>query len=101
MKVNIIYQDNTNTMKLQNNAKSGSGKRARNYDIKHFDVTDLIGRDEVQVIYCPTDDILGDYMAKPLVGSKFVKFRDLIINLSKKDHRVGQQDCVEELHKEY
>ena len=50
VKVNIIYQDNTSTMQLQKNGEARSGKRTRNYDIKYFYVTYLIGRDEVQVI---------------------------------------------------
>ena len=101
VKINIIYQDNISTIKLQKNGKSVSGKRTWYYDIKYFYVTDLTGRDKVQLIYCPTDDILGDYMTKLLVGSKFVKFRDLIMIFSNKYHRVGQQECVGELHKNY
>ena len=101
MKVNIIYQNNTRTMKMQNNGKSSSGNKTRHFDIKYFYVPNLIGRDEVQVIYCPTNDMLGDYMTKPLVGSNFVRFKDLIMNMSKKYHRVGQQECVGELREEY
>ena len=101
VKVNIIYQDNTSTMKLQNNGKASSGKRKQQYDIKYFYVTDLIGRDEVQVIYCPTNYMVGDYMTKPLVGSRFVKFRYLIVNLSKRYHQVCQQECVGGLRKQY
>ena len=86
VKVSIICQDNTSTMKLQKNVKPRSVKRTQHYDIKYFCVADLIRRDEVQVIYCPNDDMLGDYMTKPLVGSKFVKFRDLIMNFSNKYH---------------
>ena len=63
-------------------------------DIKLFYITDLIDREEVQVRYCPTDDMIADYMSKPLVGAKFEKFRDLIMNLSNK-HPIGQQECVE------
>jgi hypothetical protein len=60
IKLNIIYQDNTSTMKLEKNGKSSSGKRTRHFDIQYFYVTDLIGRDEVEVIYCPTDDMIAD-----------------------------------------
>ena len=84
VKVNIIYQDNTSTTKLQKNGKTISRRRTRHYDIKYFYVTYLIIRDKVQVIYCPTNDMLGDYMTKPLVGSNFVRFKDLIMNMSKK-----------------
>jgi hypothetical protein len=94
VKLNIIYQDNTSTMRLENNGKASSGKRTRHFDIKYFYVTDLIGRDQVEVIYCPTDDMLADYMTKPLTGSKFHYFRDLIMNLTGKSHQIGQQECV-------
>jgi hypothetical protein len=96
VRLNIVCQDNTSTMKLAKNGKASSGKRTRHFDIKWFYVTDLINRDEVDVRYCPTDDMLGDYMTKPLVGAKFHKFRDLIMNLSGKHHRDGQQECVGE-----
>ena len=36
------------------------------------------------------------YMTKPLVGAKFKLFRDLIMNLSGKYYRIGQQEIVEE-----
>ena len=94
VKVNIIYQDNIITIKLKNNGEAKSGKRTRHYDIKYFYVMDLIRRDTVQVIYCPTDVMLGDYMTNTLVGSKFVKFRDLNMNLSNKYHRFGQKECA-------
>ena len=80
VKQNIIFQDNTSTMKLQNNGKLSSGKRTRHFDIKLFYITDLISRDEVMVKYCPTDDMIGDYMSKPVVGAKFEKFREKIMN---------------------
>jgi hypothetical protein len=94
VKLNVVCQDNSSTMRLENNGKASSGKRTQHFHIKWFYITDLIARDEVAVRYCPTDDMIGDYMTKPLVGAKFYKFRDLIMNLSGKHHRVGQQECV-------
>ena len=28
---------------------------------------------------CPTDEMIGDFMTKPLQGSKFMKFRKIIM----------------------
>ena len=81
IKLNIIFQDNTSTIKLQENGKVSSGKRTRHFDIKLFYVTDLISRDEVTVKYCPSDKMIADYMSKPLMGAKFKEFRNLIMNL--------------------
>ena len=81
VKLNILFQDNTSTMKLHKNRKLSSGKRTRHFDIKLFYITDLISRDEVLVEYCPSDDMIADYMSKPLMGAKFKEFRNLIMNL--------------------
>ena len=94
VKLNLLYQDNTSSMKLEINGNESSGKRTRHFDIKIFYVSDLVSRDEVEVKYCPTDEMIADYMTKPLVGSKFKRFRDLIMNLSGISHQVGQQECV-------
>ena len=81
VKLNIVYQDNESAIKLERNGKESSGKRTRHFDIRYFYVTDLISRKEVQVEYCPTDDMLADYMTKPTVGSKFNNFRSSIMNI--------------------
>ena len=94
VKLNVIYQDNTSTMKLVNNGKASSGKRTRHFDIKLFYITDLIAKDEVSIEYCPTDKMIADYMSKPLTGSRFKEFRDLILNMSRKPYHIGQQECV-------
>ena len=57
-------------------------------------VTSASGSGDVEVVYCPTDEMIADYNTKALVGKKFVKFQDLIMNLSNKPHLVGQQECV-------
>jgi hypothetical protein len=41
VKLNIINQDNTSTIKLEKKEKASSGKRMRHFDIKYFYVTDL------------------------------------------------------------
>ena len=38
--------------------------------------------------------MIADYMTKPLMGTKFKVFRDLIMNFTNKAHRFGQQECV-------
>ena len=77
---NIIMRDNISSMKLENNGKTSSGKRTRHFDIKYFYITDLIARKEVTIQYCPTDDMVADYMTKPLSGAKFHKFRKAVMN---------------------
>ena len=80
VKANIVYQDNSSAMKLEMNGKASSGKRTRHFDIKFFYITDLIKRKEMEVRFCPTDEMVADYMTKPLVGSKFNEFRKTIMD---------------------
>lgn len=77
---NRVWRDNTSTMKLELNGKASSGTRTRHYNIKYFYITDLIKRGEVEIKYCPTDEMIADFMTKPLTGEKFVYFRKQIMN---------------------
>jgi hypothetical protein len=80
IKTNIVYRDNTSAMKLEENGRASASKRTRHFNIKYFYITDLIERGEVKIEYCPTDDMLADYMTKPVVGTKFISFRKHIMN---------------------
>ncbi len=78
---NIVCRDNTSSMKLEANGKASSGKRTRHFHIKYFYFTDLIQRNEIQIEYCRTNDMIGDYMTKPLTGAKFTRFRNKIMGV--------------------
>ena len=41
----------------------------------------LIKNDELQIEYCPTDNMVTDYFTKPLQGKTFFQFRKTIMNL--------------------
>ena len=71
---NILYQDNKSTILLEENGKRSSGKRTRALNVRYFFMTDQIERGNVVVEYCPTDDMIADFMSKPLQGTKFQKF---------------------------
>ena len=77
---NMVMRDNLSSMKLETNGKASSGKRTRHFDNKYFYITDLIERKVVEIKYCPTDEMIADYMTKPLSGAKTHKFRKLIMN---------------------
>ena len=77
---NIVYQDNTSAMKLEMNSKTSSGKRTRHFDIKFFYFTDLIKREEIQIKYCPTEEMIADFMTKPLVGTKYISLSNQILD---------------------
>ena len=80
LETNLIYRDNTSSMKLEQNGRASASKRTRHFDIKYFYITDLIQRKECDIKYCPTAEMVGDYHTKPLTGALFKKFRDKIMN---------------------
>ena len=84
-KANIVLQDNTSAIKLEKNGQKSMGQRSRHINIRYFFVTDQIEKGNVEIEYCPTDKMVGDYLSKPLQGSKFRKFRTSILNLKGKD----------------
>ena len=58
------------------------GVQAKEYmNIKYFFMKDQIDQKKMSVEYTPTDDMQSDYMSKPLVGSKFGKFKAEIMNM--------------------
>ena len=71
---------------MERNGKASSSKRTKHINIRYFFITDRILKGEVKVEWCPTADMVADFMTKPLQGSTFKKFRDLIMGaLPKKE----------------
>ena len=83
IKENIIYQDNMSAILLENNGKKSSGKRTRAMNIRYFMVTDQVKKGHLIIKYCPTDDMIGDFMTKGLQGMKFLKFQNIIMGREK------------------
>ena len=76
---NILYQDNKSTILLQENGKRSSSQRTRAFNIRYFFLTDQIEQGNLKVKYCPTGDMIADYLSKPLQGAPFQKFRSQIM----------------------
>ena len=79
---NIVYQDNQSAILLETNGKKSSGKRTRALNIRYFFITDQVEKGIVQIMHCPTDHMIGDFMTKPLQGSKYQVFEREIMGLS-------------------
>jgi len=76
VKLNIRYQDNTSTMKLEMNNETSFEKRTRHFDIKLL-CHNLVKKKEVTNEYCPMDE---KCFTKLLVGNKFGKDNKKIMN---------------------
>ncbi|VEU38525.1 unnamed protein product [Pseudo-nitzschia multistriata] len=95
---NIVYQDNQSAMKLEKHGKRSSGKRTRHMNIRYFFVTDRISAKELDVEYCPTLDMIADYFTKPLQGSQFRRFRNIILGIKEHDITRYNRNAMEEIN---
>jgi hypothetical protein len=74
-----LYQDNKSTISLETKGRSSLGKRSRAIAIRYFAIKDYVDRGDLKIIHCPTDSMVGDFFTKPLQGSKFINFRNLVL----------------------
>jgi KUP system potassium uptake protein len=76
---NIFYQDNQSTIRFERNGRKSCGPNSRHIDIRYFFIKDRIDIENIDVQYCPTEQMLADFFTKPLQGSLFRKFREVIM----------------------
>jgi hypothetical protein len=88
---NILLQDNKSAILLESNGKASSSKRTKHIKIRYFFITDRVSKGDLSIEWCPTDEMVGDFMTKPLQGAKFRKFRDLIMGVNSKFGATGKR----------
>ena len=76
---NLLLQDNQSSILLERNGRASSGKRTRHINIRYFFITNRVNMKEVEIEWCPTKEMVADFMTKPLQGSHFRRLRDLIM----------------------
>jgi hypothetical protein len=76
---NILYQDNKSAMLLEMNGRALSSKRTRHIEIWYYYVANQVSKGDLSVVWCPTDEVIADFLTKPLQGKAFVKFWDLLM----------------------
>jgi len=98
IKDNILFQDNESAMLLENNGKRSSGKQTQHIEIRYFFITDQVEQKHVQIAYCPTDRMPGDFLTKPTQGTPFRVYRQQILHLDPNEfpyYVAGPQECLE------
>jgi hypothetical protein len=79
LKTNTFYQDNQSTIRFERNGRRSCGPNSRHIDIRYFFIKDRLGLKDFDVQYCPTEQILADFLTKPLQGNLFRKLRAIIM----------------------
>ena len=78
---NIIFQDNTSAIIMEQNGRSCLGKRNRAIDVRYFAIKDSVDNGEVVIKHCGTNDMVADYFTKSVQGKKFCEFRKMILGM--------------------
>ena len=77
----IVSQDNQSTIRLIENGRPTS-ELTRHIEIGYFWAKDLVERQLIKVIYCPTTEMVADYFTKPLQSTLFDLIRNKIMGTS-------------------
>ena len=64
-KDNILYQDNKSAILLAENGRASSSKRTKHIKIRYYYVADRIEKGDLRIVWCPTDQMIADYLTKP------------------------------------
>ena len=76
---NVFYQDNQSAIRLEKNGRASWGQKSQHMDIQYFFMKDRFESENISVVYCPTEEMLANLFTKPLQGSLFRKFRDVLL----------------------
>ena len=66
---------------MEEYGKRSSGKRTCALDIRYSMITDQVECGNMIIKYCPSDDMVVDFMSKGLSGSKFATFWNEIMGI--------------------
>ena len=78
---NILYQDNKSAMLLEQHGRASSSKRTKHINIRYYYVADRVAKGDLRVVWCPTDQMIADFLTKPLQGKAFVEFRNMLMGV--------------------
>ena len=96
LKSNSLFQDNQSAMKMEINGRRSCTGNSRHINIRYFYVKDLVDKNMVQIQYCPTTKMLADFFAKPLQGSLFRFYRDIIMGYVSVNDIIGDNPKIKE-----
>ena len=55
-------------------------KKCKDINIRYYFIQDRWAKGEVDIQYCPTDEMIADFFTKPLFGPQFFAMRATIMN---------------------
>ena len=77
-----VYQDNQSAILLETNGIRSSTKKTKHMRVRYFFLRDRVNAGDLEIKYCPTEEMIADLLTKQLQEKLFRKFRSMIINVS-------------------
>ena len=82
-----------------------AGDKSRHINIRFFFIKDILKREGIELIHCPTERMIADYYTKPLQGSLFRKMRDIVMGIApfpaeervesrNNEHSIAAEQCT-------
>ena len=78
----IFYQDDKSPMEMEINSRKSAGDKSRNIHVRYLFINNVLIRDNIELIHCPTERMIADYFSKSLQGSLFRKMADVLMGLT-------------------
>ena len=79
LETNSFAQDNQSAIKLEKNGRASAGQKSRHINIRYFFVKDRVQSENINIVHCPTEEMLADFFTKPLQGALFHKFKQVLM----------------------
>ena len=74
-----ILEDNQGAIALSKDPVNR--QRFKHIDIKYHFIRDTLHKKKIEIIYCPTTDLIADIMIKPMTKLKLERFKRLLFGL--------------------
>ena len=78
-----LYQDNQGAIFLENN--NCSNQRSKHIDVRYHFIREQVNKKRIEIIYCPTAEMIADIFTKPVNESQFKKFKNAIMRINEGD----------------
>jgi hypothetical protein len=71
----VVFQDNMSALSLEKNGRISSSKRTKHIKANYFLIKDYYDAGEIDVKFCPTNEMWADILTKSIQGQKFRDMR--------------------------
>mmetsp|Transcript_9724 Transcript_9724/g.9805 ORF Transcript_9724/g.9805 Transcript_9724/m.9805 type:complete len:420 (+) Transcript_9724:643-1902(+) len=73
----LLREDNQSTIAMLNNDCHGS--KTKHIDIRYNLIREQVQKGTIQLVYCPTEDMISDILTKPLAPKPFLRLKPKLL----------------------